>query len=45
MSWRDLTAYLVLSRNGEDSFNELLSVDPDPGHLRRGPSHGIIVLV
>ena len=32
-------AYSVLSRNGEESFNKLLSNDPDPYHLRGGPSH------
>ena len=25
--------------NDEESFNKLLSPDPDPNHLRRGPSH------
>ena len=35
-------AYLILSRNGEESFKKLLSPDqnPDLDHFRRGPSHG-----
>ena len=33
-------AYLVLSPDGEDSLNNLLSPYPDPDHLRGGPSHG-----
>ena len=37
-----LMAYFVLSRNGERSLNKFLSpvLDPDPDHLRGGPSHG-----
>ena len=31
-------SYLVLSRNGDESFNK--SLDPDLDHLREGPSHG-----
>ena len=34
-----MTAYFVISRNGEESFNFL---SPDPDHLRRGPSHADI---
>ena len=34
-----VVAYLILSRNGEESFNKSLSPDPDPNDLR-GPSHG-----
>ena len=35
-------AYFVLSRNGEESFNTFLSPNPnpDPDHLRGGPSRG-----
>ena len=42
MSHRTLMSYLVLSRNGEESFNKFLSPDPDPGldHLGRGANHG-----
>ena len=29
----------ILSRNGEESLNKLLSPDRDPDH-RRGPRHG-----
>ena len=39
-SWRTLMAYFVLSRNGGESFNKLLSLDPDTDHLRGGSSHG-----
>ena len=41
-SWHTLMAYLVLSPNGEESFNKFLSPDPAPDqdHVRRGPSHG-----
>ena len=37
-----MVAYVVLSRNGEDSFNKLLSPYPEPGPdiLRGGPNHG-----
>ena len=31
-SWRTLMSYLVLSRNGEQSFNQLLHRDLDPDH-------------
>ena len=31
-------SYLILSRNGEESFNKFWS--PDPDHLRGGPIHG-----
>ena len=46
-SWRTLMAYFVQSRNGEESLNKCLSPgpDPDPDNLRRGPSHGIILLL
>ena len=32
-------SYLVLSRNGDESFNNFLSPDPDSDHLRGGPNH------
>ena len=34
-----LKSYFVPSRNDEESFNKLLSPDPDPDHLRRGSSN------
>ena len=37
-SSRSLMAYFVPSRNGEESFNQSLS--PDPDHPRGGPNHG-----
>ena len=33
-------AYFVLSPSGEESLKTFLSPDPDPDHLRGGPSHG-----
>ena len=33
-------SYLVVYCNGEESFNIFLRTDPDPDHLRGGPSHG-----
>ena len=35
-------AYFDVSRNRDESFNKFLSPDPDPNpdHLRGGPSHG-----
>ena len=41
-SLRTLMSYLVPSCNGEESFNKLWSPnqDPNPDHLRGGPSHG-----
>ena len=36
-------AYFVLSPNGEETLNKLLSADSD--HLRGGPSHVILLLV
>ena len=38
--WCTLMAYFVLPRNREEFFNKLLSLDPNPDHLRRGLSHG-----
>ena len=34
--------YLVVSRNGEESFYKFVTPDqdPNPDHLREGPSHG-----
>ena len=42
MSWRTLMAYFVISLDGEESLNKLLSSDqdPDPDHLRGGASNG-----
>ena len=34
---------LILSPNGDEFFNKLLSRDPDPGHHRGGPSHGCAI--
>ena len=42
MSWLTLMPYFVLSAIGEESLNQLLSVDPgaDPDHPKGGLSHG-----
>ena len=32
-------AYFVLTPNGEESLNKLLSPDPDPDHLRGGQNY------
>ena len=40
MSLRTVTLHSVLSRNGEESFNECSSPDHDPDHLRGGSNHG-----
>ena len=41
-SWHTSMSYLVPSRNGEESFNTFVSLDPypDSDHLRGGRSHG-----
>ena len=41
-SWRTLMEYFVLSRHGKESLSTFLSpdLDPDPDHLRGGPTHG-----
>ena len=39
----DVMAYchgIFCTINGEESFTEILSPDPDPDHLRGGPSYG-----
>ena len=41
-SWCTLMSYLVLSRNGEESFNKFLTPDPDPDHFTGGSSKGYI---
>ena len=42
---RTLMANVVLYPNGEESLNKFLSqdTDPDPDHLRGGPSHVFLV--
>ena len=40
--WRTLMAYFVLPPNGEEYLNKFLTPDPDPDHLRGGPSYGHI---